>query len=57
MVIQIWIYLSTNAFDGVRGGTHDGFIAVFSKTLDVLHYGSYLGSNNADLLGVTSIRL
>jgi hypothetical protein len=42
-------------FDSVRDG-NDGFIAIFSKDLGTLHYGSYLGSSGAENLGVTSIR-
>jgi len=47
-------------FDGsINSGTAgngDGFVAVFSKDLGTLHYATYLGSDNNETRGVTSIR-
>ncbi|MEP6647289.1 MAG: GEVED domain-containing protein, partial [Saprospiraceae bacterium] len=42
-------------FDGTRNNG-DGFVAIFSKDLGTLIYGTYLGGSGDEVLGVTSIR-
>ncbi|MBK9271542.1 MAG: T9SS type A sorting domain-containing protein [Saprospiraceae bacterium] len=46
---------TAGAFDVTRSG-NDCFAAVFSKNLDNLIYGTYLGSSGNDINGVTSIK-
>lgn len=46
---------TTGAFDVSRSG-NDCYAAVFSKNLDTLIYGTYLGSSANDINGVTSIK-